>query len=64
MERRALEKYKIFPTLAWLLCVGFALFVYSIVQDLRQSTKELESSTDRLERLLSQPVGEHTDFSR
>ncbi len=64
MERRALEKYKIFPTLAWLLCIGFAVFVYSIVQDLKQSTKELESSTKRLEQLLSQPPEEITDFSR
>ena len=64
MERRALEKYKIFPVLAWILCIGFTLFVYNIVQDLKQSTSELQSSTNKLEKLLSQPPGEIKDFSR
>jgi len=64
VKKHHLEGYKIFPILAWALCIGFSLFVYSIVQDLRTSTSELESATNRLEQLLSQPPEEITDFSR
>lgn len=64
MSRFALEKNRLFPTIAWTVCIGFTVFVYMIVQDLKESTKELESATNRLEHLLSQPLNETTDFQQ
>lgn len=38
---RTLEKYKIFPYVAWTLFIGFTLFVYTLVIQLQETTESL-----------------------
>lgn len=38
---RTLEKYKIFPYIAWALFIGFAIFVYTLVMQLQAATESL-----------------------
>lgn len=62
-SRMSLERYKIFPYIAWALVIGFALFVYSIVQDLRAASSELQTAATRLEiKANTDPEG-ITDFN-
>lgn len=55
MQKFALEKYRIFPYIAWILIAGFSLFVYSlilnlqaVVADLSATTADLEAAIDRI----------------
>ena len=41
--KRALEKYKIFPYVAWLLIVAFALFVYQLSIRITVAAQQLQS---------------------
>lgn len=42
---RTLEKYKIFPYVAWALFIGFALFVYSLVLELQETAESLATTS-------------------
>lgn len=48
--KRALEGFKVFPFIAWGLTIGFAIFVYQIVQDLQVVTADLKNQTEQLQR--------------
>lgn len=61
---RSLESYKIFPIIAWTLVLGFSLFVYTIVQDLRATTAELAIISEQLELHANTPPNELGDLSR
>ncbi len=41
---RTLEKYAVFPYIAWALCIGFAFFVYSLVMQLQEATIALTAT--------------------
>ena len=47
---RKLEAFKIFPYVAWLLIIIFALFVYKITIELKSTASELERNTGALEQ--------------
>jgi len=51
--KRSLEGYKIFPFIAWGLIVGFAFFVYNLVDNLEMATHELGQRTMTLEQKVS-----------
>jgi hypothetical protein len=61
---KALESYKIFPILAWILVIGFALFVYAIAMDLKDTAERLDAQADLLEQNAKTPAGEIVDFDR
>lgn len=42
---RTLEKYPIFPYIAWALFIGFSLFVYSLVLDLQATAESLAGTS-------------------
>lgn len=47
---KALESYKLFPFLAWLLIIGFSLFVYKISMDLTDVSQRLGNQADVVNR--------------
>jgi len=51
--KRALEKYRIFPFIAWGLIFGFAFFVYNLTINLEAATSELGQRTTTLEQQIS-----------
>jgi hypothetical protein len=61
---KALESYKIFPIFAWILVVGFALFVYTIAMDLMDTAERLGAQADWLEENAKTPVKDIVDFDR
>jgi len=63
-SNKSLEGHKFFPFVAWTLVIGFALFVYTIVQDLRQTSRELSETASRLEARANTSPDQITDFSR
>lgn len=63
-SKQALERHSFFPYIAWVLIIGFSFFVYTIVQDLRQATSELENVASRLELYANTPAEEIADFER
>ncbi len=42
---RTLEKYKLFPYIAWILFIGFAMFVYTLVIDLQAAAESLTDTS-------------------
>lgn len=48
---RTLEKYKIFPYIAWALFIGFSLFVYSLVMELQATAESLATSSASYESI-------------
>jgi hypothetical protein len=42
---RTLEKYKLFPYIAWAVFIGFALFVYSLVLELQATAESLVTTS-------------------
>lgn len=60
--KRSLEKYRIFPYIAWTLTAGFALFVYGIVTELQAVTTGLQAQTNELERQISISTTDEADF--
>lgn len=63
-SKHSLERHPFFPYIAWTLVLGFSLFVYTIVQDLRAVTAELSETATRLEAQANTPPDQITDFSR
>ncbi len=63
-SKHSLERHKFFPIIAWVVVLGFSLFVYTIVQDLRRTSQELSETTTRLEAQLKVAPEEITDFKR
>lgn len=61
---KALESYKIFPYVAWILTFGFAAFVYNITMDLKEVTLELQQQTEWLQERIEAPAAADTDFDR
>lgn len=61
---KALESYKIFPFIAWIITIGFAFFVYSIAVDLKETAERLGAQADVLEQNAKTPAGEIVDFDR
>lgn len=51
---RTMEKYKVFPYIAWMLVFGFAFFVYNITLELREVSNDLKTSTHNLQYVSSQ----------
>lgn len=49
MQKYALEKYRIFPYVAWIMIAGFSVFVYTMILNLRAITADLSATTDSLE---------------
>jgi hypothetical protein len=58
MSKHSLEKHKFFPIVAWLLVIGFSLFVLTIVRDLKETSASLEASAKSLEMKTKQGVHE------
>jgi len=48
-SKHSLERHPFFPYIAWTVVVGFSLFVYTIVQDLQEISRELGETATRLE---------------
>jgi hypothetical protein len=46
---RKLEAFKIFPYVAWMLIIFFALFVYKVTTELKSTATELDQTTSSLE---------------
>lgn len=63
-SKHSLERHKFFPVIAWITVLGFSLFVYTIVQDLRRTSQELSETTSRLEAQLKVSPEEITNFNR
>ncbi|MEM9337030.1 MAG: hypothetical protein AAGA35_04210 [Patescibacteria group bacterium] len=59
---RTLEKYSIFPYVAWATFVGFAIFVYGITVQLNEATVNLSESTKRLQTVVDSNLSEVEDF--
>ncbi|MES2966701.1 MAG: hypothetical protein V4668_02860 [Patescibacteria group bacterium] len=58
MQKFTLEKYRVFPYVAWSLIIGFAVFVGSVTLELRHTISELEVITQNLQT--SVPPHTHT----
>lgn len=43
-----LEKYKVFPYVAWAIFIGFAIFVGALAMELYSITNELADNSSRL----------------
>ena len=56
-DRRALEKYKIFPFIAWGLVIGFTYFVYTITVDLQEAVSDLGVQTELLKDAVDNSTG-------
>lgn len=52
--KRTLEGHKLFPYVAWVLTIGFAIFVYNITTDLQAVTKDLQAQTAELQKKVSE----------
>lgn len=63
-SKQSLERHRFFPHIAWTVVIGFSFFVYTIVQDLVETSQNLSETTSRLETQVSTPPEEITDFSR
>jgi hypothetical protein len=50
---KALEAYKIFPYIAWVLTLGFAIFVYNITMELKAVADNLEAQTQFLQEQIN-----------
>ena len=44
-NKRSLEGYKIFPYIAWLLIIGFAVFAYNLTNEVGEVTHKLQQET-------------------
>jgi hypothetical protein len=63
MSKFALEKYRLFPYVAWGTVIGFSLFVFQLTQNLIQATSDLRNARNDLEALVHTPT-ESIDFNR
>lgn len=62
MTKFALEKYPVFPYVAWAIVIGFSFFVFHLTQTLFQATSDLRDSRNQLEAQVRMPV-ESIDFN-
>ncbi|MBP6881335.1 MAG: hypothetical protein KBC35_01810 [Candidatus Pacebacteria bacterium] len=51
---KALESYKIFPYVAWILTFSFAVFVYSITVKLNAVAEDLQAQTKFIQERIDQ----------
>ena len=57
-----LENFRIFPVVAWLLFIGFAVFAWTITEQLRATTENLEATTSHLQNLANTNPEDIEDF--
>ena len=50
MVKTHLEKYKLFPYIAWALCIAFAMFVYHLALNLKEAKSDLAIAQKNLEQ--------------
>lgn len=55
---RTLESFPIFPYIAWGVTFFFAYFVYQIVGELQETTKQLQMQADSIQEMIEVPVKE------
>jgi hypothetical protein len=48
---RTLEKYTVFPYVAWVVFIGFSIFVYSLVLELQATAESLATSSATYENI-------------
>ncbi len=53
---RTLESFPIFPYIAWGVTFFFAFFVYQIVGELRETTKQLQMQADSIQEMIDAPI--------
>lgn len=58
MVSSKLEKYRIFPYLAWITIILFACFVFNLAQTLQQTSNHLNNQKLILEATVNQDVME------
>jgi hypothetical protein len=63
-KHRALESFRVFPYIAWGLIIGFSVFVFSLVQELRIVQAEKATASSRLEELANTNPLDISDYSR
>jgi|GEM_PF-668068 len=61
---KALESYKIFPYVAWIITFGFVLFVYNITMELKKVANNLQSQTHFLQQQIKAPASEVGNFTK
>ena len=59
---KALESYKIFPYVAWIVTISFAAFVYNISLELKTVTEDLQMQTKQLQEKVNMPVDQIENF--
>lgn len=52
MQPKKLENYKYFGIIAWIICIGFAAFVYSLVLELKETAKNIQNTSADFESRL------------
>jgi len=60
--KRSLEKYKVFPIIAWGLTLLFAFFVYNITTELQGVTSQLQTQADQLQVQIDNSDAHSADF--
>lgn len=55
---RSLESYKIFPYIAWIVTLGFSVFVYNITMELKAVAENLQAQTKFLQEQIDAPTTE------
>ncbi len=53
---RTLESFPIFPYIAWGVTFFFAYFVYQIVVELQETTKQLQIQADSIQQMIDIPA--------
>lgn len=62
---RKLEAFRIFPYVAWMLIIFFALFVYKLTTELTSTAAGLEQTTNTLETTIQNKGSDATfDFEQ
>ena len=60
---RSLESFAVFPYIAWGVTILFAIFVYNITLDLKETATRLQAQADSIEAKANMPVDQIEDFS-
>ncbi len=63
-SKHAIERHRFFPYVAWFLVIGFSLFVYAVIKDLRAVSAELQETSMRLEMQAKTAPEDIEDFRR
>lgn len=61
---RKLEAFKIFPYVAWMLILFFALFVYRITVELSQTVETLEETTMSLQETIKAKDNKNINYEQ